>query len=118
MMFSRRLSSLVFNLGSNRQLIILRPPFSQTFKLGRGILDPSGLWSPQDLAVQREGTFIFRYRAFDIFSTTPGGQERPILAELYGGPFRVYSTREFPGLEPSTDLTRVRVFLQRNSCHN
>ncbi|KXN85322.1 hypothetical protein AN958_11422 [Leucoagaricus sp. SymC.cos] len=59
-----------------------------------------------DLAVQREGTFIFRYRAFDIFSTVPGGQEHPVLAELYGGPFRVYSTREFPGLEPSTDLTR------------
>ncbi|KAL9711991.1 hypothetical protein Ac2012v2_005066 [Leucoagaricus gongylophorus] len=59
-----------------------------------------------DLAVQREGTFIFRYRAFDIFSTVPGGQEQPVLAELYGGPFRVYSTREFPGLEPSTDLTR------------
>jgi len=66
------------------------------------------LWLDQDLAVQREGTFIFRYRAFDIFSAVPGGQEQPILAELYGGPFRVYSTREFPGLEPSTDLTRVR----------
>ncbi len=61
----------------------------------------------QDLAVQREGTFILRYRAFDIYSTAPGGQDHPILAELYGGPFRVYSTREFPGLEPSTDLTRV-----------
>lgn len=61
----------------------------------------------QDLAVQREGTFIFRYRAFDIFSNVPGSQNHPILAELYGGPFRVYSTREFPGLEPSTELTRV-----------
>lgn len=30
------------------------------------------------------------------------------MAEIFGGPFRVYSTREFPGLEPSTDLTRVR----------
>ncbi|KAF9451986.1 hypothetical protein P691DRAFT_287496 [Macrolepiota fuliginosa MF-IS2] len=59
-----------------------------------------------DLAVQREGTFIFRYRAFDIFSTVPGGTGHPVLAELYGGPFRVYSTREFPGLAPSTDLTR------------
>lgn len=73
----------------------------------RGMLNWLGI---QDLAVQREGTFIFRYRAFDIFSTVPGGQEQPVLAELYGGPFRVYSTREFPGLEPSTDLTRVRVF--------
>ncbi|KAF9012447.1 velvet factor-domain-containing protein [Cyathus striatus] len=60
-----------------------------------------------DLAVQREGTFIFRYRVFDIFSTAHGGQIRPMLAELYGGAFRVYSTREFPGLAPSTDLTRT-----------
>ena len=30
-----------------------------------------------------------------------------MLAELYGGSFKVYSTREFPGLEPSTELTRV-----------
>jgi hypothetical protein len=67
--------------------------------------------SPQDLAVQREGTFIFRYRAFDIFSSVPGSQRHPILAELYGGPFRVYSTREFPGLEPSTELTRVCLHL-------
>ncbi|EKM81081.1 hypothetical protein AGABI1DRAFT_56409 [Agaricus bisporus var. burnettii JB137-S8] len=59
-----------------------------------------------DLAVQREGTFIFRYRAFDIYSSIPGSQRHPVLAELYGGPFRVYSTREFPGLEPSTELTR------------
>jgi len=34
-------------------------------------------------------------------------EDPPLLAEVFGGPFRVYSTREFPGLEPSTDLTRV-----------
>lgn len=61
----------------------------------------------QDLAVRREGVFILRYRAFDIFSGVPGTQDAPILAELYGGPFKVYSTREFPGLEPSTELTKV-----------
>jgi hypothetical protein len=33
------------------------------------------------------------------------------MAEVFGGPFRVYSTREFPGLEPSTDLTRVSIVL-------
>ncbi|KAF8967886.1 velvet factor-domain-containing protein [Flammula alnicola] len=60
-----------------------------------------------DLAVRREGVFILRYRAFDIFSSVPGTPHAPVLAELYGGPFKVYSTREFPGLEPSTDLTRT-----------
>ncbi|TFK26473.1 hypothetical protein FA15DRAFT_588247 [Coprinopsis marcescibilis] len=59
-----------------------------------------------DLAVQREGSFILRYRVFDIFSRTQDSEEPPFLAEVFGGPFRVYSTREFPGLEPSTDLTR------------
>lgn len=59
-----------------------------------------------DLAVQREGTFILRYRIFDIFSRISDSEDPPLMAEVFGGPFRVYSTREFPGLEPSTDLTR------------
>jgi len=59
-----------------------------------------------DLAVRKEGVFILRYRSFDIFSAVPGNPHAPVLAELYGGPFKVFSTREFPGLEPSTDLTR------------
>ena len=61
----------------------------------------------QDLAVQREGTFIFRYRVFDIFSSVRNGAHHPILAEVFGGAFKVYSTREFPGLSPSTELTKV-----------
>jgi hypothetical protein len=61
----------------------------------------------QDLAVQREGTFIFRYRVFDIFSSVCASANRPILAEVFGGVFKVYSTREFPGLSPSTEFTKV-----------
>jgi len=59
-----------------------------------------------DIAVRREGVFILRYRVFDIYSGTTGGEQSPIFAELYGGSFKVYSTRDFPGLEPSTDLTK------------
>ncbi|KAH6913995.1 velvet factor-domain-containing protein [Coprinopsis sp. MPI-PUGE-AT-0042] len=61
-----------------------------------------------DLAVQREGSFVLRYRVFDIFTRATSTQpdDAPFLGEIFGGPFRVYSTREFPGLEPSTDLTR------------
>ena len=47
---------------------------------------------------------------FDLFSGT-GGERASTLAELYGGPFKVYSTRDFPGLEPSTDLTKVLSYL-------
>ena len=61
----------------------------------------------QDLAVQREGTFILRYRIFDIWSTAAGADQHPILAERYGGTFKVYSTRDFPGLQASTELTKV-----------
>ncbi|KAF8345946.1 velvet factor-domain-containing protein [Amanita rubescens] len=60
-----------------------------------------------DLAVQREGTFILRYRVFDIWSAVAGPDQHPILAECYGGTFRVYSTRDFPGLQASTELTKA-----------
>ena len=53
-----------------------------------------------------EGTFILRYRVFNIYAKAEG-IDIPILAECYGGPFRIYSTKEFPGLRPSTDLTKV-----------
>jgi len=59
-----------------------------------------------DLAVKIEGTFILRYRVFDIFSKGYNADELAVQAECYGGPFRVYSTKEFPGLQASTDLTK------------
>jgi len=59
-----------------------------------------------DLAVKVEGTFILRYRVFDIFSKAYGIPDLAIQAECYGGAFRVYSTKEFPGLQVSTELTK------------
>jgi len=59
-----------------------------------------------DIAVRREGVFVLRYRVFDIYSGASGAERSPIFAELYGGSFKVYSTRDFPGLDPSTDLTK------------
>ncbi|KAI0301486.1 velvet factor-domain-containing protein [Russula brevipes] len=60
-----------------------------------------------DLAVKAEGNFILRYRCFDLFSrVTSSDGQTPVWAECYGGPFRVYSTKEFPGLRASTDLTK------------
>jgi len=58
-----------------------------------------------DLSVQLEGWFLFRYRVFDLFSVSNGSQ--PILAECWGRPFRIYATKQFPGLEPSTELTKL-----------
>ena len=58
-----------------------------------------------------EGWFLFRYRVFNLFSATNGSQ--PILAECWGGPFRIYATKQYPGLEPSTELTKVT-----NDCYS
>ena len=62
---------------------------------------------PQDLAVKKEGRFVLRYRAFNIQSKIRDDGVVSILAECFGGPFEVYSTKSFPGLQASTELTRV-----------
>jgi len=61
-----------------------------------------------DLSVQSEGFFFFRFRIFDVQSNCVGmgATEHPMIAEAYGGLFRVYSTKEFPGLKASTPLTK------------
>ncbi|KAF8842785.1 hypothetical protein BDN67DRAFT_307677 [Paxillus ammoniavirescens] len=59
-----------------------------------------------DLAAKLEGQFFLRYRCFDILSRASGHGDLPIQAECYGGAFRIYSTKEFPGLQPSTELTK------------
>ncbi|KAF9224844.1 hypothetical protein BS17DRAFT_751767 [Gyrodon lividus] len=59
-----------------------------------------------DLAVKVEGQFFLRYRCFDILSRALCHGDLPIQAECYGGAFRIYSTKEFPGLQPSTELTK------------
>lgn len=59
-----------------------------------------------DLAVKIEGDFFLRYRIFDLFSRTDGLTDVPVQAECYGGSFHIYSTKEFPGLQPSTELSK------------
>jgi hypothetical protein len=57
-----------------------------------------------------EGTFILRFRIFDILSQVGGYPDCAIQAECYGGEFRVYSTKDFPGLPASTALTKVGAY--------
>ncbi|OSX65887.1 hypothetical protein POSPLADRAFT_1130755 [Postia placenta MAD-698-R-SB12] len=59
-----------------------------------------------DLAVRSEGTYMLRYSAYDIFSHVRHTQGHPALAQCFGGPFHIYSTKDFPGLHASTDLTK------------
>jgi hypothetical protein len=62
-----------------------------------------------DLSAKHEGSFRLRYRCFNVLSCVVGAVPRPVLAECVGGAFTVYSTKKFPGLGPSTDLTKVRM---------
>ncbi|EMD37761.1 hypothetical protein CERSUDRAFT_94754 [Gelatoporia subvermispora B] len=93
------------------------PPFSS--RTGPLILDhmsrnnhrvtaacPPSPGPSSEVAVQLEGTFILRYRAFNVFAQATEGRDIPAIAECYGGPFRIYSTKDFPGLRASTDLTK------------
>ncbi|KZT11527.1 uncharacterized protein LAESUDRAFT_275128 [Laetiporus sulphureus 93-53] len=59
----------------------------------------------RDLSVRQEGTFILRYRVFDVMSRARGHVTVPVLAECYGGSFKVFPPKLFPGLQPSTELT-------------
>ncbi|EMD37614.1 hypothetical protein CERSUDRAFT_114267 [Gelatoporia subvermispora B] len=59
-----------------------------------------------DVSVRIEGIFVLRYRVFHVFSQAEGSGPRPVLAECFGEPFKVYSTKDFPGLHASTDLTK------------
>ncbi|KAL0953752.1 hypothetical protein HGRIS_004940 [Hohenbuehelia grisea] len=60
-----------------------------------------------DLAVRGEGYFRLKYRMFDVHSMVAGMVDHPIQAETFGGIFRVFSTREFPGLPPITRLSEA-----------
>ncbi|KAG5735484.1 hypothetical protein E4T56_gene11139 [Termitomyces sp. T112] len=68
-----------------------------------------------DLALQREGTFILRYRIFDISSLAVPGMKSTAQTEVYGGPFKVYATKDFPGLAPSTELIAIEIFYTPHS---
>ncbi|KAL1748312.1 velvet factor-domain-containing protein [Schizophyllum fasciatum] len=59
-----------------------------------------------DLAVKHEGAFLLRYRVFDLFSLPRGHRDIAVQAECFGAVFRIYTTKDFPGLPPSTALTR------------
>ncbi|KAJ6489846.1 velvet factor-domain-containing protein [Mycena sanguinolenta] len=59
-----------------------------------------------DLAVKLGGHFILRYRFFDIFSNGKPDGSSNILAECYGGSFKIYSSKGAPPLKESTTITK------------
>lgn len=63
----------------------------------------------QNLAVREEGVFFLRYRTFNTVYMAMGDTPLPVLAECVGGSFTIYPTNGFPGLNPSTALTKARL---------
>jgi hypothetical protein len=60
----------------------------------------------KDIAVKLEGTYLLHYRVVNLTDIAGVGYTNTI-AECYGCPFEVYTTKDFPGLGPSTTLTNV-----------
>lgn len=60
----------------------------------------------KDLSVKSEGLFVLRYTVFNVPSDLVE-QPVPATCHCFGQPFRIYSTKEFPGLSLSTELTNV-----------
>lgn len=84
--------------------------FGEYYSHAASILDLSGraaiYFVFSDLSVKLEGLFRPRYRFFDLFSRCEWSADVPVLAECWGGVFAVYSTKEFPGLKASSELTK------------
>ncbi|KLO12155.1 hypothetical protein SCHPADRAFT_433496 [Schizopora paradoxa] len=84
--------------------------FGEYYSHAASILDLSGraaiYFVFSDLSVKLEGLFRPRYRFFDLFSRCDWSADVPVLAECWGGVFAVYSTKEFPGLKASSELTK------------
>ncbi|KIR30920.1 hypothetical protein I307_00822 [Cryptococcus deuterogattii 99/473] len=63
-----------------------------------------------DLGVRTEGRFCLRMKIMDLslFLRAPSpGDSVPILAETISQPIEVYSAKRFPGVIPTTKLTRL-----------
>ncbi|WWD16627.1 hypothetical protein CI109_101056 [Kwoniella shandongensis] len=64
-----------------------------------------------DLGIRTEGTFTLRMAMTDLSSLMRPdiwtGDKAPVQAQTYSEPFTVYSAKRFPGVIPTTPLTKV-----------
>ncbi|WVR03925.1 hypothetical protein IAU60_000924 [Kwoniella sp. DSM 27419] len=63
-----------------------------------------------DLGIRTEGTFTLRMVVTDIASMMGQdvmlGAKAPVHAQIYSNPFTVYSAKRFPGVIPTTKMTK------------
>ncbi|WVQ94509.1 hypothetical protein IAU59_001588 [Kwoniella sp. CBS 9459] len=64
-----------------------------------------------DLGIRTEGTFVLKMVMMDVSSMMAAsvfvGAKAPVLAQCYSEPFTVYSAKRFPGVIPTTNMTKV-----------
>ncbi|KAJ7185206.1 velvet factor-domain-containing protein [Mycena filopes] len=86
----------------NRTNWLFGAKFIEPHAVGFGVNNQKHvLFTFSDLAVRLEGNFVLRYRLFDIFSASSKA-----LAECYGQPFKMYSSKDAPPLKKSSMLTK------------
>lgn len=57
-----------------------------------------------DLSVRTAGIYRLKFRLMDWGSVMDSGTSQPVLAEVWSDPFRVYSSKDFPGMRRSSYL--------------
>ncbi|RAO70622.1 uncharacterized protein BHQ10_006634 [Talaromyces amestolkiae] len=58
-----------------------------------------------DLSVRTAGLYRLKFRLLDWGLAQETGRPSPILAEIFSDQFRVYSSKDFPGMRASSALT-------------
>ncbi|KAL4739601.1 velvet factor-domain-containing protein [Aspergillus similis] len=58
-----------------------------------------------DLSVRTAGLYRLQFRLMNWGSIEDTGQSKPILAEVWSEPFRVYAAKDFPGMRDSSLFT-------------
>ena len=59
-----------------------------------------------DLSCRQNGTYRLKFAYMRVDAMNAPGEKLAILAEITSDPFEVYSAKDFPGMRPSTDLTK------------
>ncbi|KAJ2161947.1 hypothetical protein GGF46_001043 [Coemansia sp. RSA 552] len=60
-----------------------------------------------DIRVRYPGRFRLRFQVFELPNPAHEGAESTALTHILSEPFRVYGSKDFPGVDSSTRLTRV-----------
>jgi len=83
------------------------PTTAPTYPLSRPSMSPlpASFFVFTDLSVRKAGVYRLNFKLTDWGVVEETGQPQPILAEAWSEPFTVYSSKDFPGMRESSNLT-------------